>query len=323
MVKVMILMSLMLLPTITSGVVFYTISGFSSGGFMATQLHLSYSSAITGVGLVAAGPYYCSQGSVKLATSKCTYSDSPIDIAPLIAYAESMSSQGFIDPVSNLGTSTVYIFSGSADILILPQIVESSYRFYKNFVPSSQITFINSIPANHAWPTENKGNPCWYRGQYSINACGYDGSGIVLTTLLGPLIQGGIVNSSNIFTFSQSKYANTAQSGLDPNGIIYIPSNCQEDPQVCDVHIHFHGCSQNYQSIQMNYIQRIEMNGWAEANDIVVIYPQVSNAQMTFGGCWDIFGYTGKNFAIKSGIQISAIHNIAQDYLNVVRSVFK
>jgi hypothetical protein len=270
---------------------------------MATQLHLSYLSAITGVGLVAAGPYYCSQGSVKLATSKCTYSDSPIDIAPLIAYAESMSSQGFIDPVSNLGTSTVYIFSGSADILILPQIVESSYRFYKNFVPSSQITFINSIPANHA--------------------CGYDGSGIVLTTLLGPLIQGGIVNSSNIFTFSQSKYANTAQSGLDPNGIIYIPSNCQEDPQVCDVHIHFHGCSQNYQSIQMNYIQRIEMNGWAEANDIVVIYPQVSNAQMTFGGCWDIFGYTGKNFAIKSGIQISAIHNIAQDYVNVVRSVFK
>lgn len=41
-----------------------TVSGLSSGGYMANQLHLAYSDWVKGVGILAAGPYYCAQGDI-------------------------------------------------------------------------------------------------------------------------------------------------------------------------------------------------------------------------------------------------------------------
>ncbi|MBC86589.1 MAG: polyhydroxybutyrate depolymerase, partial [Bdellovibrionaceae bacterium] len=41
-----------------------SVSGISSGSYMAGQLHVALSGTFSGVGLVAGGPYYCSQGSV-------------------------------------------------------------------------------------------------------------------------------------------------------------------------------------------------------------------------------------------------------------------
>ena len=39
-----------------------SISGTSSGAFMAVQFGVSWSSIVRGVGVIAGGPYYCAQG---------------------------------------------------------------------------------------------------------------------------------------------------------------------------------------------------------------------------------------------------------------------
>ena len=40
-----------------------SVSGLSSGGYMATQLHVAYSSVFRrGAGVVAAGPWHCAEG---------------------------------------------------------------------------------------------------------------------------------------------------------------------------------------------------------------------------------------------------------------------
>ena len=36
-----------------------SVSGLSSGGYMAVQMHIAYSASIMGVGVLAAGPYLC------------------------------------------------------------------------------------------------------------------------------------------------------------------------------------------------------------------------------------------------------------------------
>ena len=42
-----------------------TVSGLSSGGFMAVQLHVAHSATLVkGAGIVAGGPYYCAEGSI-------------------------------------------------------------------------------------------------------------------------------------------------------------------------------------------------------------------------------------------------------------------
>ena len=301
----------------------YTVSGISSGGYMTGQVHVTHSSSITGAGIVAAGPYYCSQGSYYRAHHICTYNDSALDVGPSINYAKSMSANGLIDPVASLAKSIVYIFSGSIDQLMLPPILKGTHDFYKAFVPANQITFFNSIPADHTWPTKNLGNPCWYYGRPYVSSCGYDTSGIILTTLLGPLYQGGRSNSSNLFTFPQNKYANLAKDSMDEFGYVYVPLGCQLSPSECRLHVNIHGCGQNYKDVGLDYIQMIGINPWAEENNIIVIYPQTVNSVSDEGGCWDLDGYTGTNFALKSGIQVSAIHGMAQDYINIVKTLFK
>ena len=48
-----------------------TVSGVSSGGYMANQFHIAYSSLVGGAGIFAGGPYYCAQGNVQIALTNC------------------------------------------------------------------------------------------------------------------------------------------------------------------------------------------------------------------------------------------------------------
>jgi hypothetical protein len=49
-----------------------SVSGISSGGFMAHQFHVAHSSNVMGAGVVAGGPYYCAEGSIANAITKCS-----------------------------------------------------------------------------------------------------------------------------------------------------------------------------------------------------------------------------------------------------------
>jgi poly(3-hydroxybutyrate) depolymerase len=44
-----------------------TVSGLSSGAFMAVQMHVANSATIRGAGVFAGGPYYCAKGSMMTA----------------------------------------------------------------------------------------------------------------------------------------------------------------------------------------------------------------------------------------------------------------
>ena len=49
-----------------------SVSGLSSGGFMAVQLHVGHSATFAkGAGIVAGGPFYCAEGSIVNATGRC------------------------------------------------------------------------------------------------------------------------------------------------------------------------------------------------------------------------------------------------------------
>lgn len=301
----------------------YTISGMSSGGYMTGQVHVSYSSYISGAGIFVAGPYYCAQDSLTRANDICTYNNETIDVTPLIEYTKSMAAQGLIDPISSLSSTTVYLFSGSVDELMQPAITEATYKYYKAFIPESRITNVVNPYSNHAWPTMTSNKPCWYYGRNFINNCGYDGAGIVLTTLLGPLYQKNSLNQSNLFQFPQKAYADVVKIHMDNYGYVYIPDNCKEDASKCRLHVNLHGCGQNYQNIKLTYILGIGMIEWADSNDIIVIFPQTVNSIFSSGGCWDLDGYDGPDYALKTGGQVLAIHTFSQNYIEIVSNIFK
>src|SRR5215218_9224155 len=62
-----------------------TVSGISSGAFMAVQFHVAFSGEVAGVGSVAGGPYLGAEGSVSVAVGRCMHAY-PFFGAPDAAY---------------------------------------------------------------------------------------------------------------------------------------------------------------------------------------------------------------------------------------------
>lgn len=60
------------LPALNIDIAETSVSGISSGGFLAAQFGIAHSAMVKGVGVVAAGPYYCARGSVSTAMERCS-----------------------------------------------------------------------------------------------------------------------------------------------------------------------------------------------------------------------------------------------------------
>ena len=61
-----------------------TVSGISSGGHMATQLHIAYSDLFSGVAVLSGGPFNCAGNSLVTALKLCTTNtEDPLPIADL------------------------------------------------------------------------------------------------------------------------------------------------------------------------------------------------------------------------------------------------
>ena len=52
------------LPALNADIAQTSVSGISSGAFMAVQYQIAFSALVKGAGIVAGGPYYCAAGSV-------------------------------------------------------------------------------------------------------------------------------------------------------------------------------------------------------------------------------------------------------------------
>jgi poly(3-hydroxybutyrate) depolymerase len=102
-----------------------TVSGISSGGYMAQQFNVAYSSVVRGAGIVAGGPYFCAKGNVAIALTDCTTPTAlnPPKTSESIAATDANAAKGTIDPVSNLRASRVWLFSGSRDETVYPIVM--------------------------------------------------------------------------------------------------------------------------------------------------------------------------------------------------------
>ena len=106
---------------------------------------------------------------------------------------------------------------------------------------------------------------------------------------------------------SSGKLASMADSGF-----VYVPKDCAAGAR-CRVHVAFHGCRQGIGFIGRSFARQAGYNRWADANRIVVLYPQAEKSlfwPLNPRGCWDWWGYSGADYAARSGAQISAVHRM-------------
>ena len=293
-----------------------TVSGLSAGGFMAVQLHVAYSGTFgKGAGVVAGGPFYCAEASITNATGRCMATPSGIPVSTLVSTTNSWASQGLIDPVANLQNSKVYLFSGTLDSVVKTGVMDALKTYYASFVPTANVVYKKDIAAEHAMITDNYGSACSVKGAPYINNCNFDLAGTMLQQLYGSLNarSNATLPDANFVEFNQTQFI--TNHGMATTGWAYIPQACQAGGSAtCRLHVVLHGCHQNVNEVQQQYVRNTGYNRWADTNNIVVLYPQTSASATN--ACFDWWGYDNANYAKKSGPQMAAIKAMVDQVSN-------
>jgi poly(3-hydroxybutyrate) depolymerase len=288
-----------------------TVAGISSGGFMAVQLQIAYSSRIFGTAIFAGGPYHCAQGSL-IHTLPCLTGNG-IPLSDLVSFTNSQATSGTIDSTSNIANKPIYMFSGTRDTEVHQAVMDALQQYYGQYTSASNITFNNTTPAAHAWISPDGPNPCGLSFIPYVNDCNIDPENTFLSLFYGNLNAKNTGDLTGSFVaFDQNAFidgGNASSISMDSTGQLFVPANCDQG-QACRLVIALHGCLQDQMIIQQQFVQESGINEWADTNNIIVLYPQATFSFLPPNnplGCWDWFAYTGSNYDLKNGPQMKAI----------------
>ena len=304
------------LPSFKADPMQTSVSGLSSGAFMAVQYQVAFSKSVRGAGVVAGGPYYCAGTLGYAAAAICMgmVPFMPPNPALMLDAAQAFAASGQIDPIAGLQDDRIYVYSGTKDTVVYQQAVDATVDFFKLAgVPVQQVKYVNKMPSGHALITPKFGNTCAanaapYISHCSVKGRGYDQAGDLLAHIYGPLKPAAVTPAGQIVAFNQREFAD-ASSGMADEGYLYVPTSCAKDSSNCKVHIALHGCEQSVAVVGNDFYSDTGYNNWAASNRLLVLYPQVNASSVPYNpkGCWDWVGYTGPAYATKAGAQLAAI----------------
>lgn len=295
-----------------------TVSGLSSGGFMANQLGYAYASTFKGVGVFAAGPYMCAGHSNYTA---CMYgaSISAGMLGTMQADINNWSGTAN-DNKAGVAGQKIFLFVGNSDFTVGPNPMNAVQTQYtNNGVPAANLDYVRRDGTAHTFPTDfdsTGNNACGSAASPYISNCGYDGAKAALTKFYGTLnARNNTPAASNYIEFDQAAF--TGNPGMAATGWVYVPASCSGGTQ-CRVHVALHGCQQNQATVGDKFIKNTGYTRWADTNRIVVLFPQTrvdntsrstsaSGSLANPNGCWDWIGWYGSNFAQRAGSQQAAI----------------
>lgn len=320
-----------------------SISGISSGAFMAVQFGVAHSAIVKGVGATAGGPYFCAETllnrnmSTKALLARCmqgdpTYGVIPItddDMARLVRETENKAARGDIDPVSNLARQKVWLFHGYNDGVVKKAVGDALYAFYTHYVPG-QVFYKDTLGAGHAQvidycPSGLSNCTCARTGDEFIKNCAYDAVGVLFKHVYGDLQPKAATPQGDFVEFPQDEFARDRTGYPSANaismgrtGYAYVPKNCSAMAP-CRVHVALHGCEQYAEKIGDRFYKYAGYNEWADTNSIIVLYPQTTKSPSWANpgvlnpmGCWNWWGYnqvtdSEGDYASKKGLQIATI----------------
>lgn len=336
-----------------------TVSGLSAGAFFAHQMHVAYSRLVNGAGLIAGGPYGCAEpaeqpwwigvhpfGRAITAASVCTrvgrdsitawagwwgLPPAAPELERSVAVTDVARSHAAIDDPANLADDRVWLFSGARDTLVPAETGAVLAAYYRRYgVTGDRLVVVDDVPAGHGMPVDEfvgesrfPKRSCAEQAPPFIVDCDRDAAGELLRHLLPDGFSAGPAEPARerLTGFDQSEFFDTGDDSvsLAAVGHIYVPAACVADATGCRLHVAFHGCSQNTEAVGDDFVWDAGYNRWAEANRIVVLYPQVRSRAPAWDftglagnphGCWDWWGYSGDDHAGRAGAQMLAVRNM-------------
>jgi poly(3-hydroxybutyrate) depolymerase len=292
-----------------------TISGMSAGGFMSLQFAVAHSAMVRGVGVIAAGPYYCARLDPLRVSGVCTRGHP--DWHDSVGAVNAAAALGEIDPPLNLERLRGWVLADGRDPVVRTTVVEAARDFLRAYA-GDRVGFTVLSEAGHSMPTVDHGGPCAGTGGSYLNACGFDAASQMLDYLY-PQAQeepdaGGELRSFDQAEFIPEWRRMLGNDSLAAVGYVYVPRRCRRGG--CILHVALHGCRQGATAASQEFVRYAGYNAWATRHAAVILYPQVASTAFAWfapwlepnpDGCWDWWGYSGADYAVRSGVQIQAI----------------
>ena len=292
-----------------------TVSGLSSGGYMAAQFHLAQADWVKGAAIVAAGPVYCAQNNLLTALDHCINKvDSPIPLDAINQQLNNWMNEGKLASKTALSQSKVWLLHGSKDEKIHPDVAAALYQQYQQWLLTAQLSYVSDQPFAHHMPTLNTGSDCAVSEVPYLGNCNYDAAAAALSFILPNFKAAVAPASGQIYPLAQQQIAGDSAATMAEQAYVYVPKACAEG-ESCRLHISFHGCNQSAEAVGMAYVEQAGFNRLADSNHLVVLYPQARASKLmplNPQGCWDWWGYTTADYATKQGPQIQAVVKLAQ-----------
>ena len=279
-----------------------TVSGISAGGQMAHQLHIAYSDLFSGVGIVAGGPYGCADGSLATAMARCMGKlDAPLPVSEFVDKIKSAVKEGAVADTKNLGDDRVWLFHGTQDTTVAAGVSKAIGAIYAEFLSAGQIQSVDDVVSGHTFPAKGQGSSCTTPQTPFVGNCDYDAAGEILkflyTGLEAPV-------SKPDTTLETVDLPGASEAGLSETAYLFVPEACAKDGDACALHLVLHGCAQSSVTVGTDFIQQSGYLPWAEANNIVLAFPQVVPGALNPYACWDWWGYTGADYRLRNGKQM-------------------
>ena len=283
----------------------HTVSGFSSGGYMAAN-HLITLSASAKRAAILAG-YPVADGA-KAATLK------------------SMAARGLIDSIDHLRDAAVYIYRGQNDTLVQSWMARAVAWQMGQLMPRTSVYMHIEPGAPHGILVtgDPQAHACDHQGPPFINDCG---NGVDLFARVFPFVlnvpalpkgPNGLRPARHdplrIFLLEQAPFVQAAALGLSEEHIasrlgdsamVYVPTGCGEaaaaaaEETRCSIHVDYHGCFMSDEvdhvpavpeSRAMHlqyYLQHTAQYDYAEAYRTIVLNPRVADTPHgNWGACW-------------------------------------
>lgn len=308
------------LPKLNLDIDKITVSGLSSGGFMANQFHIAHSQWVSGAGIIAAGPYYCAKNDISVALSQCVNKvTTAFDLEDIQSLLNEYQQQGKIDDLANLKNSKVWLLHGKLDNRVIAPVTDALHQQYRKWLSEDNLKFVNDKDFAHHFPTLNKGNACDESTAPFLGNCNYDAAGEMLSHIVGNLNPRVDTPQGSLHEIDQQALGKDAAQSLADKGYVYVPSSCERG-ESCTVHVSFHGCNQNATAVEKAFVENSGINQWADSNNMVILYPQTKKSAflpLNPQGCWDWWGYTGDDYANNKGPQIKAVENMVNNLAHV------
>ena len=316
------------LPALGADATQTSVSGISSGAYMAGQYEIAHSGSVIGAAIIAGGPYGCAEAhyadlmgdAAHLAMNASQSVEGCMlnglswygipDPAALADRAREMASAGKIDAIGKLTRHRIYLFSGLADQVVAHDIVVAAAEVYLRLgVPKAAIKTGPRLAAGHGFVTEPATADCALSAPPYVVHCGYDQAGDLLGHIYGPLAPKPAAATGALITFDQRPYSvGLGTTGMAGEGAVYVPHSCRSEPG-CRIHIAYHGCQQSRTTVGEAFVGGTGFAAWADTNRLIVLYPQVAADPLVNPlGCWDWWGYTGFGYLTRDAPQIAAVH---------------